>query len=151
MALRKIRIDGDEILRKVSRPIDKITPKIKDLVEDMIETMEEANGVGLAAPQVGILRRVVVIDVGEGPIVMINPEIVSTEGEQEGIEGCLSVPGKSGTVTRPFKVKAKATNTMGEEFFIEGEELLARAICHELDHLDGKLYTDIAVDMITEE
>lgn len=151
MALRKIRIDGDEILRKVSRHVDEITPKIKYLVEDMIETMEHANGVGLAAPQIGILKRIVVIDVGEGPIVMINPEIVNEEGLQEGIEGCLSVPGKSGTVTRPFKVKAKATNENGEEFTIEGEELLARAICHELDHLDGKLYTDIAVDMFTED
>lgn len=151
MALRKIRIDGDEILRKVSRHVDEITPKIQYLVEDMIETMEHANGVGLAAPQIGVLKRIVVIDVGEGPIVMINPEIVNEEGLQEGIEGCLSVPGKSGTVTRPFKVKAKATNEKGEEFTIEGEELLARAICHELDHLDGKLYTDIAVDMFTED
>lgn len=151
MALRKIRIDGDEILRKVSRHVDEITPKIKYLVEDMIETMEHANGVGLAAPQIGVLKRIVVIDVGEGPVVMINPEIVEEEGIQEGIEGCLSVPGKSGTVTRPFKVSAKALNIEGEEFIIEGEELLARAICHELDHLDGKLYTDIAVDMYTED
>lgn len=151
MALRKIRIDGDEILRKVSRHVDEITPKIQYLVEDMIETMEHANGVGLAAPQIGVLKRIVVIDVGEGPIVMINPEIVNEEGLQEGIEGCLSVPGKSGTVTRPFKVVAKALNEKGEEFTIEGEELLARAICHELDHLDGKLYTDIAVDMYTED
>jgi len=151
MALRKIRIDGDEILRKVSRHVDEITPKIKYLVEDMIETMEHANGVGLAAPQIGVLKRIVVIDVGEGPIVMINPEIVEEEGIQEGIEGCLSVPGKSGTVTRPFKVSAKALNENGEEFIIEGEELLARAICHELDHLEGKLYTDIAVDMYTED
>jgi len=151
MALRKIRIDGDEILRKVSRHVDEITPKIKFLVEDMIETMEYASGVGLAAPQVGVLKRIVVIDVGEGPIVMINPEIISEEGIQEGIEGCLSVPGKSGTVTRPFKVSAKALNENGEEFTIEGEELLARAICHELDHLEGKLYTDIAVDMFSED
>ncbi len=151
MARRKIRIDEDIILRKVSRPIDEITPKIKALVEDMIETMIYANGVGLAAPQVGVLRRVVVIDVGEGPVIMINPEIIETEGEQEGIEGCLSVPGKSGTVTRPFRVVAKATDIEGKEFIIEGEEFMARAICHELDHLEGKLYTDIAVDIITEE
>lgn len=151
MALRKIRIDGDEILRKVSRPVDVITPKIKYLVEDMIETMEHANGVGLAAPQIGVLKRIVVIDVGDGPIVMINPEILESEGIQEGIEGCLSVPGKSGTVTRPYKVVAKALNENGEEFIIEGEELLARAICHELDHLEGKLYTDIAVDMYLED
>ncbi len=151
MALRKIRLDGDEILRKVSRPVDTITPKVETLIEDMIETMIDANGVGLAAPQVGILKRIVVIDVGEGPIVMINPEIIGTEGEQEGIEGCLSVPGKSGTVTRPYKVTAKAMNEKGESYTIEGEELLARAICHEIDHLDGKLYTDIAVDLMTVE
>jgi len=151
MALRKIRLDGDEILRKVSKPIVKITPKIEALVEDMLETMEQANGVGLAAPQVGVLRRVVVIDVGGGPLVMINPEIIEAEGEQVGIEGCLSVPGKSGTVTRPFKVIARASDVDGSEYEIEGEELLARAICHEIDHLDGKLYTDIAVDMVTEE
>ena len=151
MALRQIRVDGDEILRKVSRPIDEITPKILDLIEDMIETMIHANAVGLAAPQIGILKRLVVIDVGDGPIVMINPEIIDTEGEQEGIEGCLSVPGKSGTVTRPYKVTAKAINENGETYTIEGEELLARAICHEIDHLNGKLYTDIATEMMTAE
>ncbi len=151
MALRKIRLDGDEILRKISRPVDEVTPKIEILIKDMIETMVEANGVGLAAPQVGILKRIVVIDVGEGPIVMINPEIIEVEGEQVGIEGCLSVPGKSGTVTRPYRVKAKAMNEKGETYTIEGEELLARAICHEIDHLDGKLYTDIAVDLMTVE
>jgi peptide deformylase len=151
MALRKIRIDGDEILRKVSRHVDKITPKIQILVDDMIETMVHANGVGLAAPQIGVLKRIVVIDVGEGPVVMINPEIIEEEGLQEGIEGCLSVPGMTGTVTRPYRVVAKAINENNEEFTIEGEELLARAICHELDHLEGILYTDIAVDMVEED
>ncbi len=151
MALRKIRVDGDEILRKVSRPIDEITPRIKMLIEDMIETMVDANGVGLAAPQVGMLKRLMVIDVGEGPIIMINPEIIKEEGAQEGVEGCLSVPGKTGIVTRPFKVTAKALNEKGEEFTIEGEELLARAICHEFDHLNGKLYTDIAKEIMEEE
>ncbi len=121
------------------------------LIEDMIETMVDANGVGLAAPQVGMLKRLMVIDVGEGPIIMINPEIIKEEGAQEGVEGCLSVPGKTGIVTRPFKVTAKALNEKGEEFTIEGEELLARAICHEFDHLNGKLYTDIAKEIMEEE
>lgn len=148
MALRQIRIDGDEILRKQSKVVGEITPRIKTLVEDMIETMEHAQGVGLAAPQVGILKRIAVIDVGEGPIVLINPEITDVEGEQDGIEGCLSVPGKSGMVKRPYRVLAQATGLDGKIFTIEGEELLARAICHELDHLDGQLYTDIASEMI---
>ncbi|MBN2220733.1 MAG: peptide deformylase [Vallitaleaceae bacterium] len=151
MALRKIRIDGDEILRKVCRPVETITPKILTLIEDMIDTMYEANGVGLAAPQIGILKRVVVIDVGDGPVVMINPEIIEKDGNQEGQEGCLSVPGKVGIVNRPFHVVAKAINEKGEEFIVEGEELMARAICHELDHLDGKLYTDIATEISTED
>lgn len=151
MALRKIRIDGDDILRKVCRPVDEITPKILTLIEDMIETMYEANGVGLAAPQIGVLKRVVVIDIGDGPVVMINPQIIETEGNQEGQEGCLSVPGKVGIVNRPFRVVAKAINEKGEEITVEGEELMARAICHELDHLDGKLYTDIATEISTED
>lgn len=148
MALRQIRTDGDEILRKTSKVVPEITPRVKALVEDMIETMEHAQGVGLAAPQVGILKRIVVIDVGDGPIVMINPEITDTEGEQDGVEGCLSVPGKSGMVKRPYRVLAQATNIDGKVFTVEGEELLARAICHEIDHLDGKLYTDIATEML---
>ena len=143
MALRTIRVQGDPILNKVCRPITEVTPKIRTLAEDMIETMYEANGVGLAAPQVGILKRIVVIDVtGEDPILLINPVILSTDGEQTGYEGCLSVPGKTGVVTRPNHVKVKAYNADMEEFTLEGEELLARAICHELDHLDGKLYVD---------
>lgn len=142
MALRTIRIQGDPVLTKKCREITEITPKIKELIEDMIETMYEANGVGLAAPQVGILKRVVVIDVGEGPIVMINPVILETSGEQTGDEGCLSLPGKAGKVTRPNYVKAHAYDEKMRGFEIEGTELLARAICHELDHLDGHMYTE---------
>lgn len=142
MALRTIRIQGDPVLEKKCREITEITPRIADLIEDMIETMYEANGVGLAAPQVGILKRLVVIDIGEGPIVMINPVILETSGEQTGDEGCLSLPGKAGCVTRPNYVKARAFDENMEEYEIEGTELLARAICHELDHLDGHMYTE---------
>lgn len=144
MALREIRLQGDPVLNKVCRPVETLTPRLQELIDDMLDTMYEAQGVGLAAPQVGVLRRIVVIDVGEGPIVMINPEILETAGEQCGMEGCLSVPGKAAEVTRPNYVKAKALNENMEEFIIEGEELLARAICHELDHLDGHMYTEIA-------
>ena len=143
MALRKIRIQGDSVLTKVCRPVEKMTPRIKTLIEDMLDTMYDADGVGLAAPQVGVLRRVVVIDVGEGPIVMVNPEIIESDGSQTGEEGCLSLPGKSGVVTRPNHVKARAYNENMELYEIEGEELLARAICHELDHLDGVMYVDL--------
>ena len=142
MALRTIRIQGDPVLEKVCKPVPEVTEKIRDLIDDMIETMYEATGVGLAAPQVGILKRIVVIDVGEGPIVMINPCILETSGEQTGDEGCLSLPGKAGVVTRPDYVKAKAYNEDMEEYTIEGTALLARAICHELDHLDGHMYTE---------
>lgn len=142
MALREIRVEGDPVLTKVCKEIKEVTPRIQDLIDDMIETMYEANGVGLAAPQVGILKRLVVIDVGEGPIVMINPRIVATDGEQTGDEGCLSVPGKAGCVTRPNYVKARFFDEEMNECEIEGEELLARAICHELDHLDGHLYVE---------
>ena len=141
MALRTIRVEGDPVLTKVSRPVDKMTPRNHELIMDMLDTMYEAMGVGLAAPQVGILKRIVVIDVGDGPIILINPEIIETSGEQTGEEGCLSVPGKWGIVTRPNYVKVRALNENMEEFEIEGEELLARAFCHEIDHLDGKLYT----------
>ena len=144
MAIRTIRVEGDPVLNKVCRPVKEMTDRTQILIDDMLDTMYEANGVGLAAPQVGVLRRIVVIDVGEGPIVMINPEILETAGEQCGMEGCLSVPGKAAEVTRPNYVKAKALNENMEEFIIEGEELLARAICHELDHLDGHMYTEIA-------
>lgn len=150
MALRTIRIQGDPVLTKNCRQITEITPRIRELAEDMLETMYEANGVGLAAPQVGILKRIVVIDVGEGPIVMINPVILETSGEQTGDEGCLSLPGKSGTVTRPNYVKARAFDLNMEEFEIEGTELLARAICHELDHLDGHMYTEKVIGPLRE-
>lgn len=142
MALRTIRIQGDPVLEKKCKEITEITPKIEELIEDMLDTMYEANGVGLAAPQVGILKRVVVIDIGEGPVIMINPEILETSGEQTGDEGCLSLPGKAGQVTRPNYVKARAFDENMEEYIIEGEELMARAICHELDHLDGHMYTE---------
>ena len=132
MALRTIRVEGDPVLGKVCREVTEVTPKIVTLIDDMLDTMYEAEGVGLAAPQVGVLKRIVVIDVGEGPIVMINPEILETSGSQTGSEGCLSVPGKAGTVTRPDYVKAKAYDEEMNEYVIEGEELLARAICHEL-------------------
>lgn len=140
MAIRQIRIMGDDKLEKICRPVKEMTPRTMELINDMIDTMYESNGVGLAAPQVGILKRIVVIDIGEGPIVMINPEILETSGEQTGQEGCLSLPGQAGIVTRPNYVKAKALDENMEEFIIEGEELLARAICHECDHLDGIMY-----------
>lgn len=143
MALRNIRELGDDVLRKTAKEVREVTPKVKELIEDMFETMYAADGVGLAAPQVGILKRIVVIDVGEGePLAMINPEIIETDGEQTGYEGCLSVPGKSGIVTRPNYVKARALDENMKIFIVEGEGLLARAICHELDHLDGKMYVD---------
>lgn len=143
MALRMIRTKGDEVLTKVSKTVEKIDDKILTLLEDMADTMYEEDGVGLAAPQIGVLKRVVVIDVGDGLIEMINPEILEFDGEQVGDEGCLSVPGRYGQVRRPNYVKAKALNRKGEEFIIEGTELLARAICHELDHLEGKLFVDL--------
>lgn len=143
MAIRNIREIGDEILNKSCKEITQMTPRTLDLIEDMLETMYAANGVGLAAPQVGILKRVVVIDVaGDMPYVLINPKIVEQSGEQTGPEGCLSVPGKSGTVTRPNYVKVVAQDVDLKTFELEGTELLARAICHELDHLDGHLYVE---------
>jgi peptide deformylase len=145
MALRTIREYGDDVLARPCKEIKEVTPRIRELVEDMLETMYDANGVGLAAPQVGILKRLVVIDVSpeaDDPIIMINPVILETDGEQTGYEGCLSLPGKSGIVTRPNYVKAKAFDLDMNEFIIEGEELLARAICHELDHLDGHMYVE---------
>lgn len=143
MAIRNIREMGEEVLNKKCKEVTEMTPRTKELIEDMLETMYEANGVGLAAPQVGILKRIVVIDVtGEDPYIMINPRIVETSGEQTGPEGCLSVPGKSGQVTRPNYVKAVALDVNMKPFEVEGTELLARAICHELDHLDGHLYVE---------
>ena len=143
MALRKIREIGDDILTKKFKEVTEMTPRTRQLIEDMLDTMYEANGVGLAAPQVGILKRIVVIDTtGEDPYVLINPRIVEKSGEQTGQEGCLSVPGKCGVVTRPNYVKAVALNEDMEPIEVEGTELLARAICHELDHLDGHLYVE---------
>lgn len=145
MAIRNIREIGDEVLTKKCREVTEMTPRIKELIEDMLETMYEANGVGLAAPQVGVLKRIVVIDTtGEDPHILINPRIVESSGEQTGQEGCLSVPGKSGQVTRPNYVKAVALDVNMKEIELEGTELLARAICHELDHLDGHLYVEKA-------
>ena len=145
MALRQIRYDGDDILRKTCKEVKEITERTRTLIDDMFETMYEANGVGLAAPQVGILKRIVVIDVDyENPYVLINPVIIEKDGEQTGDEGCLSLPGKVATVTRPNHVICRCLNEDMEEIEIEGEGLLARAICHELDHLDGILYKDVA-------
>ena len=144
MAIRNIREIGDGVLNKKCKEVKEITPRTKELSEDMLETMYEANGVGLAAPQVGVLKRIVVIDVtGEDPYVLVNPRILEMSGEQNGHEGCLSVPGKTGIVTRPNYVKAVAYNENMELYELEGTELLARAICHELDHLEGKLYVDM--------
>lgn len=142
MALRTIREMGDPVLNKVCKEVKEINDRTLDLIDDMFDTMYEANGVGLAAPQVGILKRIVVIDCGEDPILLINPEILETSGEQTGQEGCLSVPGKSGQVTRPNYAKVKALNEEMEEIIVEGEGLLARALCHEIDHLDGHLYVE---------
>lgn len=145
MAIRNIREIGDEVLTKKCKEVTQMTERTRELIEDMLETMYEANGVGLAAPQVGILKRIVVIDVtGEDPHVLINPRIVETKGEQTGPEGCLSVPGKSGIVTRPDYVKAVALDINLQPVELEGTELLARAICHELDHLEGHLYVEKA-------
>ena len=143
MALRKIICIEDDLLRKKSRPVEKFDEKLHKLLDDMAETMYNANGVGLAAPQVAVLRRVVVMDCGDGLIEMVNPEILETEGEQDGPEGCLSVPGRRGMVKRPMKVRARFQDRNGEWYEIEAEELLARCIMHETDHLDGQLYVDI--------
>jgi peptide deformylase len=143
MAIRNIREYGDEVLNKKCKEVTEMTPRTKELIEDMLDTMYEAGGVGLAAPQVGILKRIVVIDVtGEDPYILINPRIVESSGEQTDKEGCLSVPGKCGVVTRPNYVKAVALDVNMKPFEVEGTELLARAICHELDHLEGHLYVE---------
>ena len=144
MARRQIRIEGDPVLNKVCKEVKEITPRVKELIEDMLDTMYEANGVGLAAPQVGILKRIIVIDVtGEDPYVIINPKVIEKSGEQTGYEGCLSIPGKSGIVTRPNFAKISYKDENFEDRILEGTELLARAICHEMDHLDGHLYTEL--------
>lgn len=155
MAIRNVRLEGDPILRKKSKEVQEITPKIRVLIDDMLETMYEKDGVGLAAPQVGILKQIVVIDVGDGPIVMVNPRIVREEGTQTGDEGCISVPGKAGQVTRPNEVTVRFMDENGEHYELDGTELLARAICHECDHLEGKLYVDLVEgplhDVVQEE
>ena len=151
MAYREIRKDGDEVLRKKCRPVEEIDKKLLTLIEDMADTMYKADGVGLAAPQVGILKRVVTIDVGDGLYEMINPVILEQSGEQDGPEGCLSIPGTTGEVIRPMYVKVRYTDIRGETVIIEAEEFFARAVCHEVDHLDGILYKDKAHKMYTPE
>lgn len=146
MAIRNLRFLGDELLRKNSRKVEKIDDRIQTLIDDMLETMYENNGVGLAAPQVGILKSVVVIDIGEGPLFLINPEIIEQEGFYVDQEGCLSVPGRQEKVKRPYRVKVKAQNRKGDEIIVEGEELLSRALCHEIDHLNGILFVDKAIE-----
>ena len=157
MAIRNIRTLGDDILRAKAKEITEMTPRIEELIDDMFDTMYEANGVGLAAPQVGIRKRLVVIDCGDDPIVLINPVVLETSGSQTGLEGCLSVPAKTGEVTRPNYAKVKALNENMEEIIVEGEELLARCLLHEIDHLDGIMYVDkvegelLSTDDIEEE
>ena len=151
MAILNIVKEGDPTLRKVCRPVTEITPRILQLIEDMKETLLEANGVGLAAPQVGILRRIVIVDTGDELVELINPEIIEFEGEQEEVEGCLSVPDVWGITQRPYWVKVKAMNRDGEEFTIEGEDLLGRCFCHEIDHLNGQLFTDKTIRYLTAE
>ena len=157
MAIRTIREIGDPVLNKISKEVKEITPRVQNLIDDMFETMYEANGVGLAAVQVGVLKRIVVIDTGDDPIVLINPRILEVSGEQTGNEACLSVPGKTGSVTRPNYVKAAAQDEELNDFEIEGEELLARALIHEVEHLDGHLFVEkvegplMDVEMVEEE
>ncbi|MDE6363232.1 MAG: peptide deformylase [Lachnospiraceae bacterium] len=157
MAIRTIREMGDPVLNKISKEVKEITPRVQDLIDDMFETMYEANGVGLAAVQVGVLKRIVVIDTGDDPILLINPRILEVSGEQTGNEACLSVPGKTGSVTRPNYVKAVAQDEELNDFEFEGEELLARALIHEIEHLDGHLFVEkvegplMDVEMVEEE
>ena len=151
MGLRKILTDKEPALHKVCKPVVNFDAKLFKLLDDMKETLQDANGVGLAAPQVGILRRVVLVDTGEEVLELINPELLETDGEQEGAEGCLSVPGKYGLVKRPYYAKVRAQDRRGEWFECEGEELIARCFCHELDHLDGIVYTEVMERFLTEE
>ncbi len=151
MALRNIVKDGDPILTKVCRPVEKFDHKLEVLLDDMYETMLDADGVGIAGPQVGMMRRLCVIDVGEGRLDLVNPEIIETSGTQDGVEGCLSFPGEYGMVERPNHVKVRAQNKIGEWYEVEGEELLARALCHEIDHLDGICFVKRASRMIDPE
>ena len=151
MGLRKILTTEEPALHKVCRPVEKFDWRLRKLLDDMKETLAQANGVGLAAPQVGILRRVVIVDTGEEILELVNPELLETDGEQEGAEGCLSVPGKYGLVKRPYYAKVRAQDRDGEWFEAEGEELIARCFCHELDHLDGIVYTEVMERFLTEE
>lgn len=151
MGLRKILTDKDPALHKVCRPVENFDGKLHKLLDDMRQTVVDANGVGLAAPQVGILRRVVVVDTGEEILELVNPELIATDGEQEGPEGCLSVPGRYGLVKRPYYAKVRAQDRYGEWFEVEGEELIGRCFCHELDHLDGILYTQVMERFLTDE
>ena len=151
MGLRKILTTEEAALHKVCRPVEKFDWRLHKLLNDMKETLAEANGVGLAAPQVGILRRVVIVDTGEEILELVNPELLETDGEQEGAEGCLSVPGKYGLVKRPYYAKVRAQDRNGEWFEAEGEELIARCFCHELDHLDGIVYTEVMERYLTDE
>ena len=151
MGLRRILTDKESSLHKVCRPVEKFDWRLHKLLDDMVETMLDANGVGLAAPQVGILRRVVVVDTGEGILELVNPVLVETDGEQIGAEGCLSVPGKYGLVKRPYYARVRAQDRHGEWFEAEGEELISRCFCHELDHLDGIVYTEVMERYLTEE
>ena len=147
MAKLKIVKIGDDTLRKVCRPVEKITPRIITLLDDMIETMHDADGCGLAAPQVGILRRIAVVEVEPGQVIeLINPKIIAYAGEQNEQEGCLSIPGRWGITKRPMHVTVRAVNRRGEEFEVSGSELLARALCHEIDHLDGKMFIDCMIE-----
>ena len=152
MAKLKIRKVGDEVLRRDCRPVEEITPRIHTQLDDMVETMRHADGCGLAAPQIGVLRRIAVVEVEEGEVIeLINPQIIATEGEQEETEGCLSLPGRFGVTRRPMRVTVRATDRNGKEFEVSGEGLLARALCHEIDHLDGHIFTDRAIRMLNEE
>ncbi len=151
MGLRKILTDKDPALHKVCKPVEKFDGKLARLLDDMVETLVDSGGVGLAAPQIGILRRVVVVDTGEEILELVNPELLETNGEQEGPEGCLSVPGRYGWVKRPYYAKVRAQDRHGEFFEAEGEELIGRCFCHELDHLDGILYTQVMDRFMTEE
>lgn len=151
MGLRKILTDKDPALHKVCKPVVKFDGKLHKLLDDMKETLLEANGLGLAAPQVGILRRVVIVDLGDTILELVNPSLLETDGEQEGPEGCLSIPGKYGLVKRPFTAKVRAQDRNGEWFEAEGEEIIARCFCHELDHLDGIVYTEVMERFLTEE
>ena len=151
MGLRKILTTDEPALHKVCRPVDKFDWRLHKLLDDMAETLEEANGVGLAAPQVGILRRVVIVDTGEEILELVNPVMIETDGEQIGAEGCLSVPGKYGLVKRPYYAKVRAQDRFGEWYEVEGEELIGRCFCHELDHLDGIVYTEVMERYLTEE